>query len=116
MDVTCRIVGKLLGPRLRKLSRMTVKWGLSPGGELGDIIVALASTPVNTVADFSLALEQIEVGERTTITLFRGGRRRNVEMAVQDISEPAVLKPLSRGAGRPRDPFSIPGEFTRDSA
>lgn len=60
--------------------------GLSPGGELGDIIVAVTSTPVNTVADFSLALEQIGIGERTTITVIRAGTRRNVEVMVQDIN------------------------------
>lgn len=60
--------------------------GLNQRGELGDIIIAVASTPVNTVADFSLALEQIGVGERTTITLIRGGRRRDVEVVVQDIN------------------------------
>jgi len=59
---------------------------LNQRGELGDIIIAVASTPVNTVADFSLALEQIGVGERTSITLIRGGRRRDVEVVIQDIN------------------------------
>ncbi len=60
--------------------------GLDDHGQLGDIIVAVAGNPVNSIANLSAALEEVGVGNRTTVTIVREGRRRNVDVLIQDIS------------------------------
>ncbi len=60
--------------------------GISPGGELGDVIVAAAGKPVTKLADLAAELERAGIGGRVALTVMRDGSRRQVEVAVQDIS------------------------------
>jgi len=60
--------------------------GVSGRGQLGDIIVAAEGKPVATVAELSLILERVGIGNRAQLTILRNGARRDVEVTVQDIS------------------------------
>ncbi len=60
--------------------------GISPSGELGDVIVAAAGKPVTKLADLAAELERAGIGGRVPLTVLRDGSRRQVEVAVQDIS------------------------------
>jgi 2-alkenal reductase len=60
--------------------------GIDDGGRLGDVIVSVESKPVSNVADLSLALERVGIGNRARLTIIRNGNRRDVEVSVQDIS------------------------------
>jgi len=60
--------------------------GLSAAGELGDVIVAAAGRPVAKLADLAAELERVGIGGRVALTVRRDGSRRQVEVAVRDIS------------------------------
>lgn len=60
--------------------------GLDELGSLGDVIVAISGKPVNSMAEFSLAIEQIGLGNRATVTIVRDGRRRNVDVTIEDVN------------------------------
>jgi 2-alkenal reductase len=53
---------------------------------LGDVIVAVEGRPVKSVAELAEALARVGVGGRATLTVERDGRRREVEVAVEDLS------------------------------
>lgn len=62
-------------------------YGVSPGGPAeqarvapGDILVAIAGKPLNTVEDLFTALRQRRPGETTTLELVRNGRRETAEV------------------------------------
>jgi 2-alkenal reductase len=60
--------------------------GVDALGRVGDVIVAVDGRAVATAADLALALERTGIGNRTRLTIMRGGSRMDVEVAVQDIS------------------------------
>jgi len=60
--------------------------GIAQGGELGDVIVAAAGKPVAKLADLAAELDRVGIGARVALTVERNGSRRQVEVAVQDIS------------------------------
>jgi len=60
--------------------------GLSERGELGDVIVAVGGKPVASVADLSLALEAVGIGNKARIKVVRNRVEREVEVIVQDIN------------------------------
>jgi 2-alkenal reductase len=60
--------------------------GIDEAGRLGDVIVAVEDKPVSSVADLSLALERVGIGNRARLTIIRNGSRRDVDVRVQDIS------------------------------
>lgn len=61
--------------------------GLSPRGELGDVIVEAEGEPVSNVAELSLALERVGIGNKARLTAAREGREREVTVTVQDIND-----------------------------
>ena len=60
--------------------------GLDARGQPGDIIVAVAGKPVQTVADMALALEAAGIGKQARLTVLRGGNRQDIDVTVQDIN------------------------------
>jgi 2-alkenal reductase len=60
--------------------------GITPGGDIGDVIVAANGKPVAKIADLAAELESAGIGGRVPLTVLRDGSRRQVEVAVQDIS------------------------------
>jgi 2-alkenal reductase len=60
--------------------------GLTAAGQLGDVIVAVGGKTVSTTAELSLALEEAGIGKQVALTVERDGRRRNVDVTVQDIN------------------------------
>lgn len=60
--------------------------GLNDRGELGDIIVTVAGDPVNSIAEFSAALEQVRIGNRASIGVLRSGKQQSIEVEVEDIN------------------------------
>jgi 2-alkenal reductase len=59
---------------------------LDARGQLGDVIVAAGGKAVSTVADLSLALEEVGIGNRARLTVIRNGRRQEIDVMVQDIN------------------------------
>jgi 2-alkenal reductase len=59
--------------------------GLDDLGAIGDVIVAVNGRPTPSVADLTLALEAVGIGQFARLTLQRGDARRDVEVAVQNI-------------------------------
>ena len=60
--------------------------GLNDRGELGDIIVAVAGIPVNSIAEFSAALDQVSIGNLASLAVIRAGKQRTIEVQVEDIN------------------------------
>jgi S1-C subfamily serine protease len=48
--------------------------------DLGDIILAVEGQPVRTSSELRLRLEQRRVGDTVTVTVERGGRRKELEV------------------------------------
>jgi len=61
------------------------KAGLKPG----DVVVELDTTPIRSMSDLILAVRRRSVGDRVTLTLWRGGKRTTLEMVVG--TKPATL-------------------------
>ena len=61
--------------------------GLSPRGELGDVIIQAEGRPVSNVAELSLVLERVGIGNKARLTVIRDGREREVTLSVQDIND-----------------------------
>ncbi|MBY0225085.1 MAG: trypsin-like peptidase domain-containing protein [Hyphomicrobium sp.] len=61
--------------------------GLSARGELGDVIVEAEGEPVSNVAELSLILERVGIGNKARLTAAREGREREVTVTVQDIND-----------------------------
>jgi 2-alkenal reductase len=59
--------------------------GVTSAGEIRDVIVAAAGTPVNKLSDLAIALERVGVGKRVNLSIQRDGRVRQVDVMVQDI-------------------------------
>ncbi len=53
---------------------------------LGDIIIAVNGKRVKTVAELSLEMDKIGIGNTSTLTVLRGGLRVDLQMAIMDIS------------------------------
>ena len=64
--------------------------GVSPLGELGDVIVGVEGEPVRRLADLAEALERRGIGARVDIVVERDGRTRTVEIEVADVSQPPL--------------------------
>ena len=52
---------------------------------LGDVIVAVDGTPINTAPELSKRLESIGIGNEATLTVERAGQRRQVVIDIVDI-------------------------------
>ncbi len=52
---------------------------------LGDVIVAVDGTPINTAPELSKRLERIGIGNEATLTVERAGQRRQVVIDIVDI-------------------------------
>lgn len=61
--------------------------GIDEQGRLGDVIVAVGGKPVGTVAELSRELEQVGIGNTAKLTVLRNGRRVELDVQVQDISQ-----------------------------
>jgi len=60
--------------------------GIDAGsGTIGDIIVEADGRPVRRLTDLAEQLEQVGVGGEVTLTVQRGGNRRDLEVKVIDI-------------------------------
>ncbi len=59
--------------------------GVDQLGRLGDVILAVDGRPVASLADLALELERVGIGATASLTILRDGRRRQVEVEVQDI-------------------------------
>jgi 2-alkenal reductase len=55
------------------------------GGRLGDVILAVEGKPVKTVAELAAALEKVGIGKTATLTVWRDGKTREVEVMVADM-------------------------------
>jgi S1-C subfamily serine protease len=55
---------------------------IAPDGRLltGDVVIGLDGEPIGSVADLSAALDRRAVGDEVTLTLQRGGERRDVTL------------------------------------
>lgn len=60
--------------------------GLDSRGRVGDVILEVGGTAVASVGELSLALEQAGIGNTARLTVVREGRRRSVDVKVQDIN------------------------------
>ena len=62
--------------------------GIDPrAGQLGDVITHAESKRVHSVADLAAVLEHVAIGDSVTLRVQRGGRTRQVELRVVDISQ-----------------------------
>jgi 2-alkenal reductase len=59
---------------------------VTPAGQVGDVIVAVNGKPVVSIADMTIAFDQIGVGKTATLTVLRDGRRRDVTVTIDDIN------------------------------
>ena len=60
--------------------------GVNPQtGQIGDVIVAANDIPVHRLSDLTDQLEQVGVGKKVAITLYRGGSKTSAEVEVMDI-------------------------------
>lgn len=59
--------------------------GVTPAGEIRDVIVAAGGKPVVKLSDLAIAFERTGIGNRIALTVQRDGRNRQVEVMIQDI-------------------------------
>jgi 2-alkenal reductase len=60
--------------------------GVGPRGQPGDILVGIEGKPVGRLADLSIELERIGIGNTARLNVLRDGARRTVEVRVEDIN------------------------------
>ncbi len=61
--------------------------GVTPNGEVEDVITAANGQPVQSVTDLAAIFEQIGVGKKVTLEVTRGDQSRAVDVILADVSK-----------------------------
>jgi 2-alkenal reductase len=60
--------------------------GVTPNGEIEDVITAANGQPVQNVAELASIFEELGPGKTVTLTVERGGKTRSVDVTLADVS------------------------------
>ncbi|MEZ6023445.1 MAG: trypsin-like peptidase domain-containing protein [Hyphomonadaceae bacterium] len=63
---------------------------------IGDVIVQAEGQPVRRLVDLTAALDRLGVGQTISLTVRRGDRTMNVDVAIEDIGEPNPDAPIRK--------------------
>jgi 2-alkenal reductase len=57
------------------------------GGEIADVITAVDGRPVHNISDLAAIFEEIGVGHKVSLTVWRNGETRTVDVTLADVSQ-----------------------------